>query len=237
MSVRIGITGAAGRMGRMLAEVISEAERPCSLVVAIERAESSLLGADVGELLGDGTSGVTITSDLASVASDMDVLIDFTVPEATLHHAASNFSPGVNLTFDLVKAAAEALGDSADIEIVEAHHRHKIDAPSGTALSLGEVIANALGRDLSQVAVYGREGRTGERTREAIGFSTIRAGDIVGDHTVVFAGEGERLEITHRASSRSAFAHGAVRAACWLTHQTAGRYSMQDVLRQEKNPL
>ena len=273
MSVRIGITGAAGRMGRMLAEVISEAERPCSLVVAIERAESSLLGADVGELLGDGTSGVAITSDLASVASDIDVLIDFTVPEATLHHAAlcaehglplvigttgfsdtqmaqlhevthdlpvcqaSNFSPGVNLTFDLVKAAAEALGESTDIEIVEAHHRHKIDAPSGTALSLGEVIASALGRDLSQVAVYGREGRTGERPRETIGFSTIRAGDIVGDHTVVFAGEGERLEITHRASSRSAFAHGAVRAACWLTHQKAGRYSMQDVLRQEKNPL
>ena len=138
---------------------------------------------------------------------------------------ASNFSPGVNLTFDLVKAAAEALGDSADIEIVEAHHRHKIDAPSGTALSLGEVIANALGRDLSQVAVYGREGRTGERARETIGFSTIRAGDIVGDHTVVFAGEGERLEITHRASSRSAFAQGAVRAACWLTHQVAGCYS------------
>jgi len=273
MSIRIGITGAAGRMGRMLAEVVSEAERACSLVVAIERAESSLLGADMGELLGDGASGVTITSDLAAVLSDIDVLIDFTVPEATLHHAtlcaegdvpmvigttgfsdtqmtqlleatrelpvcqASNFSPGVNLTFDLVKAAAEALGDSADIEIVEAHHRHKIDAPSGTALSLGEVIANALGRDLSQVAVYGREGRTGERTRETIGFSTIRAGDIVGDHTVVFAGEGERLEITHRASSRSAFAHGAVRAACWLTHQKAGRYSMQDVLRQEKNPL
>ena len=120
---------------------------------------------------------------------------------------------------------------------MEAHHRHKIDAPSGTALSLGEVIANALGRDLSQVAVYGREGRTGERARETIGFSTIRAGDIVGDHTVVFAGEGERLEITHRASSRSAFAQGAVRAACWLTHQLAGCYSMQDVLRQEKNPL
>jgi 4-hydroxy-tetrahydrodipicolinate reductase len=273
MSIRIGITGAAGRMGRMLAEVVSEAERPCSLVVAIEHAESSLLGADMGELLGDGASGVTITSDLAAVLSDIDVLIDFTVPEATLHHAtlcaeedvpmvigttgfsdtqmtqlleatrelpvcqASNFSPGVNLTFDLVKAAAEALGDSADIEIVEAHHRHKIDAPSGTALSLGEVIADALGRDLSQVAVYGREGRTGERSRETIGFSTIRAGDIVGDHTVIFAGDGERLEITHRASSRTAFANGAVRAACWLSGQKAGRYSMQDVLRQETNPL
>jgi 4-hydroxy-tetrahydrodipicolinate reductase len=149
---------------------------------------------------------------------------------------ASNFSPGVNLTFDLVQAAAQALGESADIEIVEAHHRHKIDAPSGTALSLGEVIADALGRDLSQVAVYGREGRTGERSRETIGFSTIRAGDIVGDHTVIFAGDGERLEITHRASSRTAFANGAVRAACWLPGQKMGRYSMQDVLRQEKNP-
>ena len=194
MSIRIGITGAAGRMGRMLAEVVSEAERPCSLVVAIERAESSLLGADMGELLGDGTSGVTITSDLVSVASDIDVLIDFTVPEATLtscgamcgawaalgdrddgffRHAtaqllettrdlpvcqASNFSPGVNLTFDLVKAAARALGESVDIEIMEAHHRHKIDAPSGTALSLGEVIATALGRDLSQVAVLWARG-------------------------------------------------------------------------------
>ncbi len=273
MSIRIGITGAAGRMGRMLAEVVSEAEPSCSLVVAIERAESSLLGADVGELLSDGASGVKITADLASVASDIDVLIDFTVPEATLHHAAlcaehgvpmvigttgfsdtqltqlhettreipvcqsSNFSPGVNLTFDLVQAAAQALGESADIEIVEAHHRHKIDAPSGTALSLGEVIADALGRDLSQVAVFGREGRTGERTRETIGFSSSRAGDIVGDHTVIFAGKGERLEITHRASSRSAFAHGAVRAACWLTGQKTGRYSMQDVLRQEKNLL
>jgi 4-hydroxy-tetrahydrodipicolinate reductase len=120
---------------------------------------------------------------------------------------------------------------------VEAHHRHKIDAPSGTALSLGEVIADALGRDLSQVAVFGREGRTGERSRETIGFSTIRAGDIVGDHTVIFAGDGERLEITHRASSRTAFANGAVRAACWLPSQKTGRYSMQDVLRQEKNPL
>ena len=119
---------------------------------------------------------------------------------------------------------------------MEAHHRHKIDAPSGTALSLGEVIADALGRDLSQLAVFGREGRTGERSRETIGFSTIRAGDIVGDHTVIFAGDGERLEITHRASSRTAFANGAVRAACWLPGQKMGRYSMQDVLRQEKNP-
>jgi 4-hydroxy-tetrahydrodipicolinate reductase len=148
---------------------------------------------------------------------------------------ASNFAPGVNLTFKLAEAAAKALGNSADIEIVEAHHRHKIDAPSGTALSLGEVVAKALGRDLSEVAVFGREGRTGARDRDTIGFSTIRAGDIVGDHTIIFASEGERLEITHRASSRMAFAQGAVQAACWLVAQSIGRYDMQDVLADQES--
>ena len=143
---------------------------------------------------------------------------------------SSNFAPGVNLTFKLAEAAALALGNSVDVEIVEAHHRHKIDAPSGTALSLGEVVAEALGRDLEKTAIYGREGRTGARDRDTIGFSTIRAGDIVGDHTVIFAGEGERIEITHRASSRMAFAQGAVRAACWVVQQPVGRYSMHDVL-------
>ena len=148
---------------------------------------------------------------------------------------ASNFAPGVNLTFKLAEAAAKALGDSVDIEIVEAHHRHKIDAPSGTALSLGEVVVKALGRDLSRVALYSREGRTGARDRNTIGFSTIRAGDIVGDHTIIFASEGERLEITHRASSRMAFAHGALQAACWLVGQPAGRYEMQDVLADQES--
>jgi 4-hydroxy-tetrahydrodipicolinate reductase len=122
------------------------------------------------------------------------------------------------------------LGDDVDIEIVEAHHRHKIDAPSGTALSMGQVIADTLGRDLSKVAVYGREGQTGARERDTIGFATIRAGDVVGDHTVIFAADGERLEITHKASSRMAFARGAVRAAAWLASQQPGKYDMQDVL-------
>ena len=117
---------------------------------------------------------------------------------------------------------------------MEAHHREKIDAPSGTALSLGEVVASALNRDLSDVAIFGREGRTGARDRNTIGFSTSRAGDVVGDHTIIFAGEGERLEITHRASSRMAFAQGAVRAACWLARQPAGRYSMLDVLAEQE---
>ena len=143
---------------------------------------------------------------------------------------SSNFSTGVNVAFKLLAQAAAALGDDVDIEIVEAHHRHKIDAPSGTALSMGKVVADALDRDLREVAVYGREGQTGARDRKTIGFATIRAGDIVGDHTVIFAADGERLEITHKATSRMAFARGAVRAAAWLPSQAPNVYDMQDVL-------
>lgn len=143
---------------------------------------------------------------------------------------APNMSVGVNLCFKLLDMAARVLGDDVDIEIIEAHHRHKVDAPSGTALRMGEVIANALNRDLSTHAVYGREGNTGERDRKTIGFETIRAGDIVGDHTVMFADTGERIEITHKASSRMTFAKGAMRAAEWLGRQPAGLYDMQDVL-------
>ena len=126
--------------------------------------------------------------------------------------------------------AARVLGDTVDIEIVEAHHRHKIDAPSGTALRMGEVVASALGRDLKECAVYGREGITGERDRQTIGFATVRAGDVVGDHTVMFADIGERVEITHKASSRMTFAKGAVRAAGWLQDKRTGLFDMQDVL-------
>ncbi|MGF6454587.1 4-hydroxy-tetrahydrodipicolinate reductase [Pseudomonas frederiksbergensis] len=143
---------------------------------------------------------------------------------------AANFSVGVNLSLKLLDMAARVLGDEADIEIIEAHHRHKIDAPSGTALRMGEVIASALDRDLQKVAVYGREGHTGVRERETIGFATVRGGDVVGDHTVLFACEGERLEITHKASSRMTFAKGAVRAALWLDGREPGLYDMQDVL-------
>jgi len=143
---------------------------------------------------------------------------------------ASNYATGVNLVFKLAELAASVLGDDVDIEISEAHHRHKIDAPSGTALSLGESVAGALGRDLKEVAVYGREGQTGARDRQTIGFATVRAGDIVGDHTVLFPAEGERVEITHKASSRTAFARGAVRAAKWLADKESGLFDMQDVL-------
>ncbi|MCP5230747.1 MAG: 4-hydroxy-tetrahydrodipicolinate reductase [Zoogloeaceae bacterium] len=143
---------------------------------------------------------------------------------------APNFSVGVNLTFKLLDIAARVMGDNVDIEVIEAHHRHKVDAPSGTALRMGEVVAAALGRDLKECAVYGREGQTGERDRRTIGFETIRAGDIVGEHTVMFADIGERVEITHKASSRMTFANGAARAAGWLVDQPHGLFDMQDVL-------
>jgi len=266
MTTRVGITGAAGRMGRTLVEAVRLAGEPLVLGAAIERPDSSFVGADAGELSGQGSNGVPVVASLAEVVGDIDVLIDFTTPAATLANLAqcerrgvamvigttgftpeqqatieagatriplckaSNFSTGVNLCFQLLDMAARVLGDDVDIEIYEAHHRHKVDAPSGTALSMGEVVANALGRDLRQVAVYGREGQTGERKRETIGFATVRAGDIVGDHTVTFAAEGERVEITHRASSRMSFARGAVRAARWLVGRDAGLYDMRDVL-------
>ncbi|EDY87432.1 dihydrodipicolinate reductase [gamma proteobacterium HTCC5015] len=146
---------------------------------------------------------------------------------------APNYSVGVNLTLKLLETAARVLGDSVDIEVIEAHHRHKVDAPSGTALRMGEVVADTLGRDLKDCAVYGREGHTGERDRKTIGFETIRAGDIVGEHTVMFADIGERIEITHKASSRMTFASGAVRAAGWLHNRDAGLYDMPDVLSLE----
>jgi 4-hydroxy-tetrahydrodipicolinate reductase len=252
-------------MGRTLIEAIDLVEG-LSLTAAVENPSSSLVGTDAGEMAGRGKNGVTVVGDLAAVVGEVDVLIDFTVPEATMANVAtctehdvamvigttgltveqqraleaaakripickaSNFSTGVNLCFKLLDLAARVLGDDVDVEIYEAHHRHKIDAPSGTALSMGQVVADALGRDLKKVAVYGREGQTGVRERDTIGFATVRAGDIVGDHTVTFAAEGERVEITHKASSRMSFARGAVRAAGWLPGQAPGLYDMRDVL-------
>jgi len=143
---------------------------------------------------------------------------------------APNMSVGVNLCLELLKTAARALGDSVDIEIIEAHHRHKVDAPSGTAIKMGQVIAESLGRNLDDCAVYGRHGQTGARDRKTIGFETIRAGDIVGEHTVLFAHEGERIEITHKASNRMTFANGAIRACQWIQHKDHGLFGMQDVL-------
>ncbi|MXP53759.1 MULTISPECIES: 4-hydroxy-tetrahydrodipicolinate reductase [unclassified Pantoea] len=143
---------------------------------------------------------------------------------------AANFSVGVNLVLNLLQQAAKVMGDYADIEIVEAHHRHKVDAPSGTALAMGEAIADAMNWKLDEHAVYAREGHTGERQAQTIGFATVRAGDIVGEHTAMFADIGERVEITHKASSRMTFANGAVKAASWLKNKKSGLYDMRDVL-------
>jgi 4-hydroxy-tetrahydrodipicolinate reductase len=262
---RIAVMGAAGRMGKTLIEAVQQAPG-AGLTAAVDRPDSTLVGADAGELAAIGRIGVPLSGDLDRVVDEFDVLIDFTHPTVTLKNLAfcrkhgkamivgttgfsveekqllaeagkdipivfaANFSVGVNLCLKLLDTAARVLGDDVDIEITEAHHRHKVDAPSGTAVRMGEVIADALGRDLKKVAVYGREGQTGARERETIGFATVRAGDIVGDHTVLFAADGERVEITHKASSRMTFAKGAVRAALWLDGREPGLYDMQDVL-------
>ncbi len=167
-----------------------------------------------------GTTGLNLQQKDKITAAAEDVAVVM----------APNMSIGVNLCFHLVDIASKALGDDVDVEIVEAHHRHKMDAPSGTALRLGEIAAAALDRDLQSNAIFGRHGQIGPRQRKTIGFCSIRAGDIVGEHSVMFAGEGERVEITHRSSSRMTFAHGALRAAVWCTQSGPGLYDMQDVL-------
>ncbi|PIE20810.1 MAG: 4-hydroxy-tetrahydrodipicolinate reductase [Neptuniibacter caesariensis] len=264
--MKIAVTGAAGRMGKANIEAIQMAEG-VELGAAIVEPDSTLVGADAGEVAGVGKLGVSMVGSLHEAVADFDVLIDFTAPEVTLENVrfcnthgkrivigttgltdeqkghldkaaetcaivfAPNMSVGVNLCFKLLEIAAKALGDDDyDIEVIEAHHRHKVDSPSGTALRMGEVVADALGRDLKECAVYGREGLIGARPRGEIGFETIRAGDVVGDHTVLFATEGERIEITHKASSRLTFAKGAVRASKWIREKETGLYDMQDIL-------
>lgn len=260
--IRIGITGVNGRMGGALVQA-AQGRDGLKLVSATVRRGSELAGTDVGHIAGLPPLGMAAT---VSPSDDVDVVIDFTLPEATLEHVAwcrergkrivigttgfdsaqrerieaaardipivlaPNMSVGVNLCFRLVELAARTVGEASDIEILEAHHRHKADAPSGTALRLGEKAAGALGRDLEELAVYQRHGHTGPRPEGAIGFATLRAGDIVGEHTVLFASEGERIEITHKATSRLNFANGALRAAAWLAEKDAGLYDMQDVL-------
>ncbi|MFZ2988517.1 4-hydroxy-tetrahydrodipicolinate reductase [Ideonella sp.] len=262
--LRIAITGASGRMGRMLIEAVQAAD-DCVLAGALDRPGSPTLGQDATAWLGH-LSGVTITDDLELGLAQAQVLIDFTRPEGTLAHLAAcrakgvklvigttgfsdaqklqiaegametavvmspNMSVGVNVVMRLLDMAARALNEGYDIEIIEAHHRFKVDAPSGTALAMGEVVAGALGRDLKECAVYGREGVTGERDPSTIGFATVRGGDVVGDHTVLFAGIGERIEITHKSSSRVTYAQGSLRAARFLAGKASGLYTMNDVL-------
>lgn len=263
--LRVAIIGASGRMGKNLIDAVHQTD---GLVVsaAIERPDSSLVGADAGELAGVGRLNVPVVGSIESVLNDFDVLIDFTTPATTVHNLdvcvennkkiiigttgfdesglaaidraaesiavifAANFSVGVNLCLKLLKQAAEVLNEGYDVEVIEGHHRHKVDAPSGTALRMGQVVADTLGRDLKTCAVYGREGITGERDPNTIGFATVRAGDIVGDHTVLFGTEGERVEITHKASSRMTFAKGAARCCNWIKGKQSGLFDMQDVL-------
>ena len=264
-TIRIGVIGAGGRMGRMLIEAVQDNPQT-TLSAAIERQGSSLVGADAGEVAAISRLDVQIVDNLAAVINDIDVLIDFSLPDATEKNMqicaehnvamvigttgfnkqqeqvlaiaseqvaivyAGNYSTGVNLSLKLLGMAAKAFGTEADVEIIEAHHKHKIDAPSGTAFMMAEAVANARGQDLKDVAVYGREGQTGERETGTIGIHAIRGGEIVGDHTVMFIADGEVVEITHRARERMTFAAGAVRAATWIVQQSAGQYNMQDVL-------
>jgi 4-hydroxy-tetrahydrodipicolinate reductase len=262
--LRIAISGASGRMGRMLIEAVSQAS-DCQLAAALDAPGSANLGQDATAWLGL-VSGVLITDDIPAALGQAQVLIDFTRPEGTLAHLevcqrlgvklvigttgfsaaekaridgaaadiaifmSPNMSVGVNVVMRLLDAAARALNEGYDIEVVEAHHRHKVDAPSGTALAMGEVLAGALGRDLQDCGVYARHGVTGPRDPSSIGFATIRGGDIVGDHTVLFAGIGERIEISHKSSSRVSYAQGSLRAARFLGLQERGLFNMNDLL-------
>ena len=219
-----GDLAGVGKLGVEVGADIGAVIDDFDVLIDFTRPESTLANLEAcrrgGRCMVIGTTGFSDEqkSQISAAAQDIPVVF------------APNMSVGVNLCLKLLDTAARVLGDDVDIEVIEAHHRHKVDAPSGTALRMGEVVADALGRDLKSCAVYGREGHTGERDRKTIGFETIRAGDIVGDHTVMFAGAGEIVEITHKASSRMTFANGAVRAASWLMDREAGLFDMQDVL-------
>ena len=239
---KIAITGSNGRMGRALIRAvkinpdvtqgsmlnrgddINLVLQDFDVLVDFTRPEATLNALSIcqntGKAMVIGTTGFSDEAlEIINQASS-DIPIVF----------APNMSVGVNLTLKLLETTAKVIGTDSNIEIVEAHHRHKVDAPSGTALKMGEVIANALGRNLSECAVYGREGREQPRDKQTIGFSSIRGGDVVGEHSVTFFMEGERVEITHKASSRMTYANGAIKACQWLTNQANGVYSMQDVL-------
>ncbi|WP_201593815.1 4-hydroxy-tetrahydrodipicolinate reductase [Psychrobacter fulvigenes] len=264
-TINVGVIGAGGRMGRMLIEAVQDNSQT-TLSAAIERQGSSLVGADAGEVAAIERLNVKIVDDLVAVINDIDVLIDFSLPDATEQNMqtcaehkvamvigttgfseqqeqvlfeaskhvaivyAGNYSTGVNLSLKLLGMAAKAFGNSADVEIIEAHHKHKIDAPSGTAYMMAEAVAEARGQNLKDVAIYGREGQTGAREAGTIGIHAVRGGEIIGDHTVMFIADGEVVEITHRARARMTFAAGAVRAATWVIEQKTGQYNMQDVL-------
>jgi len=263
--MKIGIVGCGGRMGRMLSAGVLATEG-LELAGGSERPGSEAIGKDVAVLAGGEPSGLLVTDDAAAVFAAADLVIDFTLPDATAKHVemaaehgtamiigttglpadlqpaidalarkvpvvqAANMSVGINLLLGLVEQVAKTLGDDFDIEIIEMHHRHKVDAPSGTALALGQAAADGRGVDLDAVSQRVRDGHTGERKRGDIGFATLRGGDVAGDHTVLFAGDAERIELSHKAGSRAIFVRGALRAALWIDGKAPGLYSMRDVL-------
>ncbi len=261
----IGVLGAAGRMGCAVVREVAETEG-CALAAAADMTGHPAIGRDAGETAGAAGADVVIGDDAAAVFAACDVVIEFSLPEASAEHAAlaaasatahvigttglgeaqeaalgvagkcaaivhaPNMSLPVNILFALTRQVAALLDDRFDIEIVEMHHKHKVDAPSGTALALGRAAARGRGVDLDAVGQMTRHGHTGARRQGDIGFATLRGGDVTGDHSVIFAIEGERLELSHKASTRQIFARGAVHAALWTKDRPAGLYSMFDVL-------
>ena len=265
---RIVVTGATGRMGRRLIALI-HGDPNCTLAGAITHAAHAATGRDAGDMAGVGTLNVPVSSSVADMAAKADVVIDFSVPEASLDYLrvarasgvamvigttgfsaaereviieqsryipcllSPNMSLGVQVMLQLLRQAAALLGSGYDIEILEAHHRTKMDAPSGTAIRMGEILAEARQQTLEASGVYGRRGQVGQRSHTEIGMHAIRGGDIVGEHTVIFAGIGERLELIHRSQNRDNFVQGAIRAAQWLVTQSPGLYGMEDVIRAD----
>ena len=263
--MKLAVMGAAGRMGRELIRAIDETDG-CVLAGGTEAAGCDAISQDLGALAGIGPVGVALTDEPLELFTQVDGILDFTAPAATLgfaelaaqarivhvigttglsdddekkiaaasRHArivkAGNMSLGVNLLVALTKRIAQALDEDFDIEVLEMHHRHKVDAPSGTALMLGEAAAEGRGIALKSHSIRGRDGHTGARKRGAIGFASLRGGSVVGDHTVIFAADGERVELTHRAADRGIFARGGVKAALWARDKPPGLYSMADVL-------
>ena len=263
--MKIAIAGAAGRMGRTLTRIASETSG-IEIAGGLESSGSPQVGSDMGELAGIGKLGVKVSNDPARLLAQVDGVIDFTVPAATvalseiaaqkrLVHVigttglsetdegkirdaarqarivkSGNMSVGVNLLAALVEKIARTLPSDFDIEIMEMHHRHKVDAPSGTALLLGQAAAAGRNVELKDKAIRGRDGQTGARPPGHIGFGSLRGGSVVGEHSVIFAGPSERIELVHRAESRDIFAHGAMRAALWAEDKQPGLYSIADVM-------
>tara|TARA_B100000378_G_scaffold141632_2_gene114391 strand:- start:2637 stop:3473 length:837 start_codon:yes stop_codon:yes gene_type:complete len=261
----IVVTGASGRMGRMLIRLLLDSDQ-ARLVGALERPGHDWIGRDIGEAMGGQPAGVMVSDDAVTVIARAQAVIDFTAPSATLgfaelaaqaravhvigttgleetdlaqiaaaaRHApiirAGNMSLGLNLLVGLTRKVAAALGEDWDIEVVETHHRMKVDAPSGTALMLGEAAAEGRSASLTDLRIPAREGITGARAPGGIGFAAIRGGDVVGEHDVIFATPGERLVLRHLASDRAIFARGAIRAALWGQDKGPGQYDMADVL-------